>query len=704
MKKLLLLITILIITQIAGAQKQANFWYFGRYAGLNFGLGIPVAMTNGQLTTGEGCSSISDANGSLVFYTDGRYVWNRNNVLMPNGSGLYGHSSSTQSGIIVPKPGSTTEYYIFTVDAIENNLAHGLCYSLVDMTLNGGLGDVVPSEKNVSLLPYSLEKVTAVGHSNGLSTWVITHQWNSNAYYAYLVTTSGVNMTPVITNIGDNITGNMEWAKGYIKVSPDGKTMAIAFNEKRSIDILDFNNSTGVLSNDLEDNNFQVYSSGGPYGVEFSPNGKLLYISEWKDGHKIFQYNLKAGSPQAILDSRVIVGTVGQNDDPIGAIQLAPDNRLYIARQNHDYLSRINSPNTIGVNCGFQADAMNLAGRQSTYGLPPFVQSFFFMNLDYYYDSPICYGNTTNFFTSAGDDPDAVLWDFGDIPSGINNTSTELNPSHDFTSSGIFLVKLKVFISIYTDSIYHLVLVNKRPQIDESGMTITDADFGINNGSITGITFTGTDSLSYTWFDESNTIISNSLDLTSVGTGNYTLLTEDANACDTLTGPYFIDQIGGPVGVSAFAEPGEICIGESVQLIAQAFGGVLPYTYTWTSDPSGFNSEIYNPLVMPTVTTKYHILIHDYYDGIIEDSVTVNVNQLPVANAGTDITVSNGTTASLSGSASGGSGNYSYSWQPSTYLNSEEGDDISGARLEFERRGLRCGHVGRPVGKVFIHI
>lgn len=74
-----------------------------------------MALTNGQLNTLEGCATIADTTGSLLFYTDGITVWNRNHVPMPNGSGLLGNPSSTQSGIIVPYPGNTDLYYVFTV-------------------------------------------------------------------------------------------------------------------------------------------------------------------------------------------------------------------------------------------------------------------------------------------------------------------------------------------------------------------------------------------------------------------------------------------------------------------------------------------------------------------------------------------------------------------------------------------------------------
>ena len=89
---------------------------FWKEAGLDFNSGSPVALTNGQLNTTEGCTTISDKNGNLLFYTDGSVVYDKSHQVMPNGYGLLGHYSSTQSAIIVPKPNNPNLYYIFTVD------------------------------------------------------------------------------------------------------------------------------------------------------------------------------------------------------------------------------------------------------------------------------------------------------------------------------------------------------------------------------------------------------------------------------------------------------------------------------------------------------------------------------------------------------------------------------------------------------------
>eukprot|EP01035_Chromulina_nebulosa_P055523 gene55523-76076_t len=83
------------------AQKENNIWYFGNNCGLDFSTTPPTALTNGKINTNEGCSSVSDAQGNLLFYTDGLTVWNKNHAVMDNGTGLKGNSSSTQSSVVV---------------------------------------------------------------------------------------------------------------------------------------------------------------------------------------------------------------------------------------------------------------------------------------------------------------------------------------------------------------------------------------------------------------------------------------------------------------------------------------------------------------------------------------------------------------------------------------------------------------------------
>ena len=136
---------LVLFYQIVAAQNEGNIWYFGYGAGLDFNSGTAVPISGGQLNTYAGCASISDANGDVLFYTDGITIYDKSHGIMSNGNGLLGHPSSTQSAIIVRKPQSANTYYVFTVGI---NSTAGLSYSEIDISLNGGLG-AVTNMKNI---------------------------------------------------------------------------------------------------------------------------------------------------------------------------------------------------------------------------------------------------------------------------------------------------------------------------------------------------------------------------------------------------------------------------------------------------------------------------------------------------------------------------------------------------------------------------
>src|SRR5262249_20065706 len=138
--------------QTTFSQLQATHWFFGTLAGLDFSSGSPVVVS-GAINTNEGTASISDSLGNLLIYTDGVNVYNRNNAQMPNGSGLFGDASTTQT-IIVPNPGSSNIFYIFTID--DEGGPDGLNVSTVDMSLQGGNGAV--TLKNFHLRDLMTEK------------------------------------------------------------------------------------------------------------------------------------------------------------------------------------------------------------------------------------------------------------------------------------------------------------------------------------------------------------------------------------------------------------------------------------------------------------------------------------------------------------------------------------------------------------------
>lgn len=350
----------------AQAQGERNNWYFGKGAGIIF-KGDSATATNSRLFTEEGSATISDADGKLLFYTNGITVWNGEHRVMPNGNGLMGGKSSTQSALILPKPGSSTIYYIFTTDIQAQS--DGLRYTVVDMSKQEGKGDI--TSRNNFLIAPATEKLTAVRHSNNKDWWAIAHRWNSNGYMAFLVNEEGVATKPVLSQVGTVHGGPNRKAIGYLNASPDGSKLASAlWDADSNFEILNFDRSTGQVSNPILLKGFEE-----AYGVVFSPDGSKLYgTANGTGGGKaqVVQFDLKAGSPEAIAKSAVVVGT--SKSPRIGALQVGPDGKIYVARQDNYYLGVINNPNAKGEAANYVDDGFHLGKQKSDLGLPNFPQ------------------------------------------------------------------------------------------------------------------------------------------------------------------------------------------------------------------------------------------------------------------------------------------------------------------------------------------
>ncbi len=351
-------------------QKESYNWYFGRNAGITFINGPPEAVHDGRMDSFEGCATISDYKGDLLFYTDGINVWNSGHEIMENGTGLKGNPSATQSGIIVPYPGNKDLYYIFTVG--DAGKPDGLNYSIVDISKNGGLGEVVI--KNIFLHSPVTEKVTAVNYSNSNDIWVVAHDWDSNAFRAYLIKEGGLIGKAVVSSVGIEHTGLNNYA-GYLKASPGGNKLASVINGSSIVQICEFNSKTGAVSNCFI---IQNKALKNPYGLEFSPDGSKLYISTISSPSKIIQYDMKAGSAEMIIASEVIIATESGKEYYFAPLQLGPDKKIYIGKYENEFLDAITFPDKKGLECDFRANAANLDGRLCIWGLPTFIQSYFY--------------------------------------------------------------------------------------------------------------------------------------------------------------------------------------------------------------------------------------------------------------------------------------------------------------------------------------
>jgi gliding motility-associated-like protein len=366
MRKWILFPLLLFYSSYLPAQKQNYIWYFGANSGIDFNITPPKALSDGAMYSSEGCATICNENGQLLFYTNGVTVYNKNHQIMEHGTGLLGHSSATQSAIIVPWPGSNNLYYIITSDAFENQDKNGYNYSIVDLSKNNGLGEVII--KNQLLYKSSTEKLTVALHCNGKDWWIITKQFGNNIFYCYLVDHNGLLTTPVISTTGLSLTTDRHQEIGGLTVSPDGKKLAmmVESNTFRS-QVYDFDNATGKISN-------AILIEGNNYMSEFSPNCKYLYVSKpFLFSGVVKQYDLAYSTTASLEATSSIVTPLGMNSR---GLKLAPDGKIYIT--GYSNLHVINSPDEKGNNCGFQLQAIKLLTNSQymfPYTLPSFLSS-----------------------------------------------------------------------------------------------------------------------------------------------------------------------------------------------------------------------------------------------------------------------------------------------------------------------------------------
>ncbi len=442
------------------SQREANIWYFGTYAGLDFNSGHPVPLLDGQINRWEGVASISDSLGNILIYTDGDSVWNANHTHMPNGYDLLGEPSSTESAIIIPYPDNDSLYIIFTVDAEGGE--DGLCYSVVNMNLDNGLGDI--QTKNIKLTSPVSEKVTAVRHANNRDFWVVSHGWDTDSFFVYLVTPSGVDPIPQIFELGTphydiGLHGNN--AVGYMKFSPDGTKIAAAIQVSMVIELYDFDNSTGLISNPIT-----INAGGSPYGVEFSSDvSKLYYTSQFY----LFQADLSSYNETDIVNSVTLIDS-SQTFNFFGAIQLATDGKIYLSQEFSPYIGIVNNPTKPADSCDFVLNGLYLKGRSCRMGLPDFIQTYFLppdFKTKFY-----CFGDSTIFYLTDTTGIDSVLWNFGEI-SSLENTSKEFFPKHKYASSGKYQVIVKMWRSGIEYSKKRIIQINQLPQFNGLGNDTT---------------------------------------------------------------------------------------------------------------------------------------------------------------------------------------------------------------------------------------
>ena len=381
-----LLLFLLLFSSAVAVQAQYNagqskVWAFGKHAGLDFTSGAPVpiqtAIAPYNSSELEGCASLSDANGHLLFYCTGNRVWDRSSNIMPNGSNILPPNvytdATTQGTVITPMPGNANKYYIFSLQQSTSPLTKRQCqlyYSIVDLSLNNGLGDIAPGQSGI-LLDSNLSEAMTTVQGDFCDVWVLVHGLRNHVFRAYHITNMGIS-APVLSNTG-NFSGNNAYISGVMKCSPNRRRLVVCTNNaggpmSMGAELCDFSPATGNVSNaitiDTSKGNY------GIYGAAFSGDNTKLYLqtnSYSSVVNMVLQFDLSLPVTN-IITSRYIVRLKNTLSD----LKLGPDDKIYLKSDDSSRaMDCIGNPSQGGAACQYIRSAVILQPTTATsIGLP----------------------------------------------------------------------------------------------------------------------------------------------------------------------------------------------------------------------------------------------------------------------------------------------------------------------------------------------
>ncbi|MDC1188219.1 gliding motility-associated C-terminal domain-containing protein [Flavobacteriales bacterium] len=649
-----LLLTLFTITSFS----QNQVWFFGStlngppWEFSSFGLDFtsfvngtapgPIQRNNeSAIKYYESVSVVSDENGKVLYYTDGIDVFDSShaNIAVSNpadagdltGTQHGSTASSVQGAFSILKPGSLTEYYLFTSSSIESS--NGLRVNRIDMSKPGNgsvgspLGELVSKDSLISTT--ASEMMTAFGVCGSDSVWVISHQPSSYNFVKVLITSNGIQSVD-IQNVPTPNTGNSGYlgaaiGRGSMDINKDGTQLVFTGQSPIGTHLLDFNKSTGVLTanpgHEIKGpDGFSYYG----YGSEFSPDGSKIYFSSNLLTSGIWQYEISSG------DANVVSGS---NTIKHGEIITGVDDKLYVGKPNQSGLFTIgviDVPNAKAGGGGVSYDPDKIdfgavsGGEAVSYAMP---QGYFCpLNPECEIDSvfEVCSTDAPFQFTANMDG----IWGGGDYinPTGIFTPVDAGVGNHWVTFDGG---------CSEPDSVQILV-VTCCPNIDPN----LGADISVCDNT----TYTldaGSGFKTYEWIKNGLILIDETASTISADSGTYTVnVTNDDDCPGTST-----------IEISTTASPtpkitGDnfYCAGGSVTLNA----GADYDFYTWSPGGGDEREKVVNS------SGTYKVLVENSDGCVGIDSITIIERSLPSPVIDGDNIVCENGTIDISGSAGSG--------------------------------------------------
>lgn len=430
----LLFIVLLIPVCLFAQNKHTGIWLLKNMK-LDFNT-QPVTVSNIVLPLGSK-ASIANSKGQLLFSYTGE-ICDKYLQTLSNGNVSY-----TERPMFIPMPDNERFYYLFG----------NYKYSLIDTTLNNGNGDVI--EKDIVYNTININEIQAVHHSNCRDIWIVGY--TDTAFIAYLVTSSGISATPVITS--RQATGaTPSGIYSNLSISPSGNLFVIGHNGY--LEFGTFDRASGIFARKQL---FQTSNYISMYKITFSSDNSKIYFAATSNianssRHQIVQVNIVNGVAD-YANLIIVSATYYGAFEPFGFLQLAKDGKIYETFTAYKRINIINNPNLLGGACNYQQNAIPTT---LSHVLPKFISTWFSVNyceLDFFSEN-YCKTDNTQFYINNSDNISTVLWNFGD-----SQTSTQLNPTHTYANAGTYTVTLTVtFTDNSTQTITKQITINQKPQ------------------------------------------------------------------------------------------------------------------------------------------------------------------------------------------------------------------------------------------------
>ncbi len=452
-KVILVLIALTLVVSNSNAQKNYNNWVFGQGAWINFpdAVSNPSFVERAAINQVEGCTAYSDDNGNLLFYSDGTTVWNKSHQVITNGNGLKGSWTASQGAFIFPVPGAKDKLYIICLGATERSNEHAY-YSIIDYSKGYAQAEVIDKNKILND-SYDGERAAVIKKPDKPGYWLILDDVAYPKYLIYDVSPSGISLFSSYSGVM-----NKQDNHGVVKISPNSNLIISVNSDNPEFEICRFNPFEGIIYESM-----MIKSTGlgkTVHGADFSPNNRFAYISSNKrEGSSwitiLNQFDIidyfKTDNPQL---SNIVWENFNWRIASKEAVELAPNNKVYIASPETNYISCINAPNLKYPSCNYEKQAVDLKTTRSMLGLPskvvePIIKYVFIDSVvcdgeDFEYDSE--YGSGSFWITpnkGVINGPKLTIKKFSELDTGYyhlydENSELRLILHLDYISNDLF--------------------------------------------------------------------------------------------------------------------------------------------------------------------------------------------------------------------------------------------------------------------------